>query len=84
MRRFKIKFYRSKDGWRWTISTLNDITLGASTEGYTQRIGCTKNFRLVTGFKPPVLPGRAKLYVHQLEVSSRMLMRPTPFYRQLS
>lgn len=60
--RLKVLFYRTRKGWRWRASTITNTVVGASTEGYAQRISCRRNFRLVTGLPTPGLPGRAPSY----------------------
>lgn len=60
--KIKVLFIRKKGAWRWHVSTMNGTKVGASSEGYAQRIGCTKNFTLLTGFSPPLMKGRATSY----------------------
>jgi uncharacterized protein YegP (UPF0339 family) len=46
----KLELYRSPTGWRWQLSAKNNRIIGASTEGYTKRLGAIQNIHLVTGF----------------------------------
>lgn len=64
--KLKIHFYRKRGQWRWQMTTMNDIIVGSSSEGFTQRIGCFKNFALVTGWKPPQKKDRAARYNYVL------------------
>lgn len=56
-RAIRVQFYRPEvlnnrrpREWRWRMRTMNGHIVGASTEGYRNRLHCGRNFELVTGF----------------------------------
>mgnify|MGYP002813971022 FL=1 len=55
--------------WRWTIhDSINHKILGASSEGYRDRIDCVRNLRRITGL-PFTVPRLVKIKMHQQEFS---------------
>lgn len=53
----RIKFYRSRRlrtgrrEWRWTLYSVNNRKLGASSEGFANFADCDGNLAVVTGFR---------------------------------
>jgi uncharacterized protein YegP (UPF0339 family) len=44
-----LEFYKTSDGWRWTLSARNGRIIGASSEAFETREGCDNNANLVLG-----------------------------------
>lgn len=47
-----IRFYKSKNGWRWTIIAKNGRKLANCGQGYSRRSDCVRDFTLVTYVAP--------------------------------
>ncbi len=43
----EIEIYKNEDEWRWRITATNGKIIGASTEGYKNKIDCIKNMKSV-------------------------------------
>lgn len=43
-----VSFYRRFGNWRWTIKSSNGRKIGASSEGYKNKLDAVSNFELVT------------------------------------
>jgi uncharacterized protein YegP (UPF0339 family) len=45
----RVRFYKSKNGWRWTIYAKNGKKLANCGQGYSRRIDAVRGFNDVTG-----------------------------------
>lgn len=48
----RVRFYKSRNGWRWTIYAKNGRKLANCGQGYSRRCDCVRDFTLVVGCKP--------------------------------
>ncbi len=42
------RIYKSKDGWRWSLSASNGNVLADSGQGYSRKIDCVRGLERVT------------------------------------
>lgn len=48
----RVRFYKSRNGFRWTIYAKNGRKLANCGQGYSRKIDCVRDFEIVTCVNP--------------------------------
>jgi hypothetical protein len=81
--RLKVRFYRTKKGWRWNVATINNTRVGSSPAAYGQRVSCLRNFRLLTGMDAPAERSHASDFRYIVTMTKHN-KRPIPHWDAVS
>ena len=48
----RAKFYKSRNGWRWTVIARNGKKMANCGQGYSRITDCRRDFSRIVGFDP--------------------------------